>query len=185
MSDMVIEIINVASSVVPTAKGSYSKLEVTYKNKSFQDKVESKPIMDFAAKEAYKALKDAKFGDIFFITRVKNDKGFWDWVKVSTDEQPQMVGNPNTPSKTTSINPTPRSTYETAEERAAKQLMIVRQSSISSAIALYQHKIFEKLNITGGMIIEMAKEFESYVMSKEEKNTFAEIPEELPYDLGN
>lgn len=185
MSDLVIEVINVAATVVPTAKGSYSKLDVTYKNKSFQDKVESKPIMDFAAKEAYKALKDAKFGDVFFITRVKNDKGFWDWTKVSTDEQPQMVGNPITPSKPTTSTPTPRSTYETAEERAARQIMIVRQSSISSAIAMYQHKSLEKVNMSTEFILGVAKEFEAYVMSKEEKNPFNEIPEELPYDLGN
>lgn len=182
MSDMVIEVINVAATVVPTAKGSYSKLDVTYKNKSFQDKVESKPIMDFAAKEAYKALKDAKFGDVFFITRVKNDKGFWDWTKVSTDEQPQMVGNPITPSKPTTSTPTPRSTYETAEERAAKQIMIVRQSSISSAIAMLE---INTAKTNPEEVISIAKEFEAYVMSKEEKNPFNEIPEELPYDLGN
>jgi len=182
MSDMVIEVINVAATVVPTAKGSYSKLDVTYKNKSFQDKVESKPIMDFAAKEAYKALKDAKFGDVFFITRVKNDKGFWDWTKVSTDEQPQMVGNPITPSKPTTSTPTPRSTYETAEERAAKQLMIVRQSSISSAIAMLG---INTAKTNPEEVLDVAKIFESYVMNKEEKNPFAEMPEDLPYDLGN
>ena len=50
----------------------------------------------------------------------------------------------------------PKSTYETSEERAKKQIYIVRQSSISSAIALYPKAKNEQ-------ILETAKLFEDYV----------------------
>jgi hypothetical protein len=58
----------------------YQVVEVTYKNLSFQGKVESRKIMPFGTTaDTAKALKDAQKGDLFEITAVKNDKGFNDW----------------------------------------------------------------------------------------------------------
>lgn len=161
---MQIEIINVAVTQVPTAKGSYGRAEVTYKNKSFQDKVESKPIMDFSAKDVYNVLKDAKFGDVFTIAREKNDKGFWDWKKIVTGDEGAMFNEEEKKgisSMATPANTSPRSTYETADERAARQVLIVRQSSVSSAIAALKT---EKVQLDANAIIDLARELEAYVM---------------------
>jgi hypothetical protein len=53
----------------------------------------------------------------------------------------------------------PKNTYETADERAHKQVYIVRQSSISSAIALLPKAKVED-------ILQTAKQFEEYVFGK-------------------
>ncbi len=164
---MQIEIINVAVTQVPTAKGSYGRAEVTYKNKSYQDKVESKPIMDFSAKDVFNTLKDSKFGDQFTILREKNDKGFWDWKKIVTEADQAMFNEEEKKNRsissmaTPTANTSPRSTYETADERAARQVLIVRQSSVSSAIAALKT---EKVQLDANQIVDLARQLEAYVM---------------------
>jgi len=187
MSQQVIEIINVAVSTVPTAKGSYNIAEVTYKNKTFQDKVEAKKVMSFTFKQVYDVLSKATFGQVYYIDRVKNDKGYWDWTKASTTNEttedvpmaPQQVANAV---KAPSVSP--KSTYETSEERAARQVMIVRQSSISSAVALLAANGGKKN--TAEEALTIAKEFEAYVMGKEpvvihDPESFADMPEDVPF----
>ena len=187
MSQQVIEIINVAISTVPTAKGSYNIAEVTYKNKTFQDKVEAKKVMSFINKQVYETLSKATFGQVYYIDRTKNDKGYWDWTKASTtnEEQEQVVvptPTSNNPVKTPTASP--KSTYETSEERAARQVMIVRQSSISSAVALLAANGGKKN--TAEETLAIAKEFEAYVMGKEpaavpNPESFADMPDDVPF----
>ena len=56
--------------------------------------------------------------------------------------------------------PSPKSTYATSEERAKTQIYIVRQSSISNAIALSPKASVET-------ILALAKQFEAYVFNNE------------------
>lgn len=168
MSDMQIEVVANPVSTVPTAKGSYQVIDLAYKNKSFQDKLEGKKVMSFTNKDVFAALQKAQFGDVFNVSRVKNDKGFWDWTGVSTGSS--NSSNPTNSVESASTRPdpvkgtvTPKSNYETAEERAARQVLIVRQSSISSAV---EFGAYNKLK-DAKEIISIAKEFEAYVFGKE------------------
>lgn len=54
-----------------------------------------------------------------------------------------------------------KSTYETPEERAVKQIYIVRQSSISSAIGLLTTGA--KVPPDADAVLEVAKKFETFV----------------------
>ena len=195
MSNMQIEIVNVSETHMPTPKGGYMQLDVAYKNKSFQDKLEGKKIMDFANKEVYKKLKAAQFGDVFEVTREKTPDGkFWNWVSLSSGagsvgEAPSVASTGSTPPmsganslKTGTV--TPKSNYETAEERAARQVLIVRQSSISSAVELaVANKVKDPQEV-----IKIAKEFEAYVFGNEVKeeapsasgNFFEDMEDDLP-----
>lgn len=194
---MQIEIVANPVSTVPTAKGSYQVIELAYKNKSFQDKLEGKKVMSFTNKDVFAALQKAQFGDVFEISRVKNDKGFWDWTAASTGGSvpaqstggtSPMASNNNAASvKTGTV--TPKSNYETAEERAARQVLIVRQSSISSAV---EFGAYNKLK-SAEEILAIAQQFEDYVFGKaaayaEEavetaKSTdfFGDMPDDIPY----
>lgn len=125
-----ITVVQVEKTTKPTAKGSYQQLEVTFKNLE-SGKLESKKIMSFASKDAFNALVGAKQGDTFSVDAQKNDKtGYWDWVTVTQNapgQEPQPVGNQGktyTPAK---------STYETPEERAKKQVFIIKQSALTNA----------------------------------------------------
>ena len=135
---MQIQIVTTSLETKPTAKGSYQQLEVVYKNLTFQGKVESKKIMSFGAgSPSFKALSDAPAGAVYDIGVVKNAAGYNDWVSATpatADSSPTGVAA----AASAGINKattSPKSTYETPEERAQRQILIVRQSSVSSAVA--------------------------------------------------
>ena len=114
--------------------------------------------MSFVNKDAYLLLKSAKSGDVFYVVCNKNDKGYWQWDQVSREAmQPKA-------------NPSPRSTYETPEERAQKQIYIVRQSSLTNAIALLGTKA--KVDA----VISVARQFEQYVFGLDERESLDDLP---------
>jgi len=185
MSNVQIEIINVAISNPPTKAGNgktYELLDVAYKNKSFQDKVEGKKIVGFSSPQVTAVLKTAQFGDKFTVVREK-DGEFWKWTQLIKDgEDVPMAVQPTqtaTPAVKPTATPTPKSTYETAEERAARQVMIVRQSSISSAIALLAANGGKKN--TPEEVVATASLFEAFVMFKEAPAVgFADMEDDVP-----
>lgn len=165
---------SVSIITVPTAKGSYQKADVAYKNLSFQGKVEGKIVMSFGATaKGFKALAEAQPGETYEVEVVKNAAGYNDWVSLS------KAGAGSTNSNSTSVpsvspigamrgtgaaSAPARSTYETPEERAKKQVYIVRQSSISNAIAILS--LGAKAPLKSGDVIALAKELEAAVFSE-------------------
>jgi hypothetical protein len=144
-------------SVSVEDKGKYKMMEVAYKS---DGKVTSKKVMSFGnAADVFKRLTSAKPGDSFDIKSQKNDKGYWDWVGISDGTGSMTAAKP-------AGNATPKSTYETAEERANRQVLIVRQSSLSNAVeylALNTKKVPSVQEV-----VEVAKFFESYVFGKQD-----------------
>lgn len=180
MSTMIIEVLSSTVTTVPTAKGSYQVCELAFKNKTFQDKVEGKKIMSFAEKEAFAALSTAPMGSVFTVTRAKDDKGYWKWTTVTAGANAGAAAPAAAPSASpASANVSPKSTYETADERAARQVMIVRQSSISNAIALLKT---EKHTPTTEEVLAVAKQFEDFVFGKKPVDTesFSDLDEDIP-----
>lgn len=107
------------------------------------------------------ALSNMKPGDPF--TMVKEKEGeFWN-VKdlIIGDATPMTTTN----TKPTGANPAPKSNYETPEERAKKQVYIVRQSSLSTATGLLT--LQGKKTATKEEVVTLAKFFEAYVFDTE------------------
>lgn len=154
-----ITIIAIANEYVATAKGGYNKLEVTYKK---DGKVTARKIMDFTNKAVYNAFKDANNGDVFDVTEKKNDKDYWEFATAtkSTGSPSADASVASTSSRSTNV--APKSNYETSEERAARQVMIVRQSSLSNAVALLTLNGDKKTSPE--QVISVARQFESYVL---------------------
>ena len=139
------------------SKGKYNQLTVDYVDVG-SGKEHTYKLMSFVNKDAYLLLKSAKIGDTFFVVTNKNDKGYWQWDQVSREAvQPKA-------------NTSPRSTYETPEERAQKQIYIVRQSSLTNAIALLGSKA--KVD----HVISVARQFEQYVFGLDERESFDDLP---------
>lgn len=154
-------------SVEVTNRGKFDQAEVTYKNLTFDGKVEAKKVMSFVNKDVFSTLKSANNGDVFTISREKDDKGYWQWTGIAAgDSQPASTGGsvPAAAKQTSAATPAPKSTYETAEERAKKQVYIVRQSSVSAAITHLNHV---KKSYALEDIITVAKELEAYVFGLE------------------
>jgi len=176
---MKIQVLSVQIITTPTAKGSYQTADVAYKNLTFQGKVEGKKVMSFGAtKDSFSALATAQPGDIFDVNVVKNDKGYNDWVsmtKGSADSgAPQQTSGGHSPAGNA---PTRASTFETPEERAKKQVYIIRQSSVASAISALSCGAKSAPKV--GEVLEYAKQLENYVMG------VGELPqaEQFPVDV--
>lgn len=144
-------------SIEDDSKGKYNQLTIEYVDIG-SGKEHSYKLMSFVNKDAYLLLKSAKSGDVFYVVCNKNDKGYWQWDQVSREAmQPKA-------------NPSPRSTYETPEERAQKQIYIVRQSSLTNAIALLGTKA--KVDA----VISVARQFEQYVFGLDERESLDDLP---------
>ena len=152
---------------------SYQSMEVTYKNDSGQ--VQSKKLMSFSNPDVFKQAKDWQKGDTVDINTQKDDNGYWQWISIGADAIAQASSNTsNTTSKTTRVT---GSNYETKEERAQRQVMIVRQSSISSAISALTA---EGKRPSVADILGMAKEFENYVMDNKSVDSVADMEDDIP-----
>lgn len=167
-------------SVEEENKGKYNQLTVAYKDLG-QGKVSEKKLMSFLNKDVYNTIKAGE-GKKFEISMQKNDKGYWDWL---------AAGEPGTVASApaaggaakTGGGVAPKSTYETSEERAQRQVMIVRQSSLSTAAAVLKT---DKKQPTTEELITFAKELEAYVLGLDTKKiapvvSVPELDDDIPY----
>jgi hypothetical protein len=138
-------------------KGKYKMMLVTYRNSD--GKLSEKKLMSFGGgADVYNFLKTAEPAKYDVVTK-QNDKGYWDWISISPAGTVPVAAKSGG-----SASPAPRSTYETPEERAQRQILIVRQSSLSSAIEFFA--MGGKKSVTTTEVIQVAKEFENFVFGK-------------------
>ena len=101
--------------------------------------------MSFSNPEVFKTAQTWEKGDTVNIAMEKDDAGYWNWTKVLADGEVAPAptnasagGASTSAPRASTAKPTNRvtgSNYETKEERALRQRMIVRQSSLSNAVA--------------------------------------------------
>lgn len=163
---MQISILNVQSTTQTAKSGKpYQQLEVAYKNLTFSGKIESKKLMPFGAqKAAFDALANAATGSVFEVTVVKNDAGYNDWTAiVQAPPGPATASSQAAPGSINKGNTVQvKSTYETPEERAKKQIYIIRQSSLSAAIGSLS--VGAKSALKASDVIAVAEEYYAWVM---------------------
>lgn len=162
----------IKTTAEPQSKGkaNWTKLNVVFRNLD-TDKIDGRNLVSFN-KVAYEALKDAVRDEVYELTEVKNEKGYDEIVKVTKLDAGEQSSNAPVASGTQSGNSkgssvgnytTPRSNYETPEERANRQVLIVRQSSITAALKFFEltkTKFSSVQDVTG-----LASDFENYVMN--------------------
>jgi hypothetical protein len=174
---MKIKVVAVEEGTGKTKTGKdYAFIEVTYKNLSFQDKVENKKINQFGSKEVFATLRAAQPGSVFTLQREKDDAGFWQWIGIAEGdvviEQAPAAKQGQAPAVAA------KSTFETPEERAKKQVYIVRQSSISAAIDTLKT---EKKNPTVAEVLDVAQQYVNFVFGDQTKVAVAN-PIDPPFD---
>jgi hypothetical protein len=158
---MLINIVDVGAPNTHAAKNgrSYQSIEVTYKND--QGQVANKKLMSFSNPSVFNHIKDLTKGATLNVSTTKDANGYWQWTGIGGDETaPTSDAKPATGGRVTGSN------YETKEERAARQILIVRQSSLSSAVALIVATSTEPT--TTDNVINIAKKFEEYVFGQAE-----------------
>jgi hypothetical protein len=170
---MLIEIIDVPA---PVAVKKYQTIDVAYKSNG---KVAGKKLMSFTYPQVFKDIQSFKRGDLVEVTSVKEGE-YWQWTEVKkADANSQAapaeanVGGASAPRNFGAA----KSTYETPEERAVKQRLIVRQSSLSNAIEVLTTGA--KVPPSTGDIVGLAEEFVAFVY----EGTAREIAEQAIQDM--
>lgn len=142
-------------------KGKYTQAVVTYMDKGEEKK---RNVVSFGdSSDAYHELKNAKDGDTFNI-ELKKDGKYWNWVGAArTAGENKAENTEGSPAKAAVSY---GRDFETAAERAAKQVYIVRQSSITASLHWMELNKVETPSVD--QVIDVAKAFEAYVFSKDE-----------------
>lgn len=159
---MLINIIDVGQPNTHAAKNgrSYQSLEVTYKDDS--GKVSSKKLMSFSNPGVFNTAKSWQKGDAINVITQKDDQGYWQWTGIGLNNGGNDVAQQ--PAKAATPTRVAGSNYETKEERAARQVMIVRQSSLSNAVAALA--VGGKASLDAQAVIDYAKKLEAYVLNQ-------------------
>ena len=120
--------------------GQYNQVEVVYKR---EGKVEAKAFPDFANKDIYDTLKGLEKDGNYTVTTEKVGD-FWKWLSVEKTNNSGVAEtdwkvDPVEDAKASVTRSKPAgkvlgSNYETKDERAQRQKLIVAQSSLSNAI---------------------------------------------------
>jgi len=152
--------------VAKNGGGSYKGCRLAYRdeNGALKEKGFSEQAFKFIP-QIKTALMNLKTGDTFTAEVVKEGE-YWNWKSVQAGGALPPVADKDVPAtgKATPYQ-APKSTYATPEERAQTQVYIVRQSTLTQAVALCSANApYFKKERTTADIIAIAKEFEAHVM---------------------
>ncbi len=148
--------------------GKKSKYQVVTVNFLANGRASKTMIMSFAKNDVFNTLLNANEGQEFEVLTKEDGKyTVWDTVTpvaAVSEGYAALVGTPGGITTPKAAGSTKfQSTYETPEERAKKQVYIVRQSSLANAIAACKAN---ELDVEELIII--AKKFEAYVFDNTE-----------------
>lgn len=173
---MKVKILDVNVEHVVKGKSRYSKATVAY---SYNGEARTQNIMSFTNPAIFAKVQE-KVGHEVEITITKNAAGYNEWS--SLDDIGAVPPAAPTQSAATSSAPATRvtgSNYETPTERAAKQVYIIKQSSLGHAIEL---AVANKEKATTEDIIATAQTFVDWVMgnnTKQDNSLEGLVSEEL------
>jgi hypothetical protein len=185
-----IQVLSTSVETKPTTKGSYQVVEVAYKDITNGGKVSAKKIMSFTNKEVFEVMSLAKPTEYYDVTMEKGEK-YWEWVKAIKGSVSATTSTNSTAAssaRTTGTTTNSRG-FETPEERAARQVYIVRQSSLSTAAEILS--VGAKTAPKANDVINLAKEFEAYVfgtgtanaqaVAAKDVGTIETLSEDIPF----
>jgi hypothetical protein len=174
--NITIKIIKIATE----NKGKYQQAKVSYEETN-TGKVTSKTLLSFLHEDVYKVITNASMDDVFTIEMQKeagkDGKEYWQWVTVTKGEAVASTAASSSKGSSTA-NTSPRNTYETPEERAQKQVYIVRQSSIGHALETI--KIGSKTQPNPQDVVDLAKFYEKYVFGVDAMTAITNMANDLP-----
>lgn len=180
---MKIEFISAGFEQVPGVGGKrgYGKATVTY---SAGGQTRTQSVISFSNPAVYSQLEGFKKGDILDVAVVKNAQGYNQWSAITKEEVGSVTSNENAnlsaPTKSAPTQYVSRD-FENKEERATKQALIVRQSSLSNAISILTTGA--KAPPPLGEVKALADELVAYVYNvtpqPENATGFGDIPDDL------
>ena len=135
---MFIKVKHVDVESVQKGKNSYQVAEVSYDTEQYKNQVHK--VMSFVNPTVFAVVSKAQKGDTFEVDKSKNSAGFNQWNSITPTDSAggvnDSVASSSAPTRSASTPSTQvNRSFETAEERADRQRLIVRQSSLTAALA--------------------------------------------------
>jgi len=155
-----------------TDKGKFKLNKVTYRNLE-TGKTLSANLPSFKSPEVFEVFTKA-VADSTWDVKVEKDGDFWVWTKAEElKDVPAEVASPApTGRKGTSTD----RDWETAQERAVRQILIVRQSSIDRAMEFGEQKDLDTVFV-------LASKIEDWVLRGFQKQLSEKAGEDTPLDV--
>lgn len=125
---MQVQIRNVNVEWVGEGRKKYGKASVEY---SYNGEARRQNVMSFTNPDVFKKVQELQ-GQTVEVEVGKNDKGYSEWRSVSSVNGSASANAPSAAPGAT-MTRVSGSNYETKEERAARQVLIVKQSSLAVA----------------------------------------------------
>lgn len=183
--------VTILNVTLTTATGKnnkpYQVADIAFKNNTFQGKVEGKKITSYS-QPAFGILSVAQPGQTFDIV-VEKKNGFNEWVQV---QQAAPGAVPNVPATVGAVGgaqqnaaarqgtASPRSNYETPEERAQRQVYIINQSSLTAAVSTLS---VGAKSLKPEDVMALAERYRDFVLGTKDKGAtgFDDLPN---FDMG-
>lgn len=158
---MQVTIKNVDVENVAKGKSRYSKATVDY---TYNGQLRQQKIMSFANPDVFKKVQEL-VGQTVEVETGKNESGFSEWksIQALSDGSVSSGGSANRGASATTTRVS-GSNYETKEERAARQVLIVKQSSLSAAVATLSPGAKGALDPRA--VIDLAQQYTDWVFEK-------------------
>lgn len=152
--------IDLNATITKASGGTYKGAEIVFKDAT--GKVQTKNIHENGLKYApavKNGLESLEPGDNFTVEMEKKDD-FWTWISIKKGIEQEEKQKTTTQQSTASKN----TSWETAEERAARQKLIVGQSSLTNAVAFLV--LQGRTHATEEDVLETATTFYNWVFEQ-------------------
>jgi hypothetical protein len=150
---------------VSKGKANWEKAVVTYEGDQGEKK---QNLVSFKNPAVFAKLRELSEGDVIDV-KLQKDGDFWQWAEITklgansaSNARPLPTGGK-----------APTSNYETKEERAARQILIVRQNALTNAVTR------AGVGADPQDIVNTAEFFASWVQAKDifkEDNDLGDVP---------
>lgn len=133
--------------------------------------------MSFTNPDVFKKVQELT-GQTVDVELTKNDKGYTEWKSVNVGASSSVGATaPQSSNATTRVS---GSNYETKEERAARQVLIVKQSSLSNAVAILATGA--KTTPKTDEVIKLAQELADWVFETDKDDgSIADMSDDIPF----
>ena len=148
---MQIVITQVQITEINTGKTPYKRADVSYTSNG---RPQTFKVMSFSSPAVFAVLSKASPGEAFNVAISKNAAGYNQWDSITPASAVK-------PAQAASVSSATRSSYETPEERADRQRLIVRQSSLTAAINTLTPGAKTVLDFQ--QVVTLAEEYASWV----------------------
>lgn len=144
----------------PGQKAPYGKATVFY---TYNGEPRKQTIVSIFNPTVFKQVQELEQGAEIDVEITKNEAGYNEWKSITTGGIQQATGIPS--ASAPSATRVTGSNYETRDERAARQVLIVKQSSLSAAVASLTPGA--KAVLTTDDVLKRAQEYADWVFDSE------------------